>query len=102
MPKPSYHASASHKIGAKGYNFACSGYLVENGKVRYEGFYKEDLRVQGLKAFGLRAETVLAESADVAANRIGQQLVGGGWKMGTSAHLAGGLDHAAGYTRLCE
>ena len=43
--------------------------------------YKEDLRVQGLKAFGLRAETVLAESADVAANRIGQQLVGGGWKV---------------------
>ncbi|RDI27068.1 cytochrome c biogenesis protein [Pseudacidovorax intermedius] len=43
--------------------------------------YKEDLRVQGLKAFGLRAETVLAESPDAAANRIGQQLVGGGWKV---------------------
>ncbi len=43
--------------------------------------YREDLRVQGLKAFGLRAETVLAETPDAAANRIGQQLVGGGWKV---------------------
>ncbi len=43
--------------------------------------YKEDIRAQSLKAFGQRAETVLDESPDVAANRIGQLLVSGGWKV---------------------
>ena len=43
--------------------------------------YKEGLRVQSLRAFGQRAETVLSETPDVAANRIGQLLVSGGWKV---------------------
>ncbi|MEJ8854408.1 cytochrome c biogenesis protein ResB [Variovorax robiniae] len=43
--------------------------------------YKEDIRAQSLKAFGQRAETVLTESPDMAANRIGQLLSGGGWKV---------------------
>lgn len=43
--------------------------------------YKEDIRAQSLKAFGQRAETVLDETPDVAANRIGQLLVSGGWKV---------------------
>jgi cytochrome c biogenesis protein len=43
--------------------------------------YKEGIRVQSLRAFGQRAETVLAEKPDVAANRIGQLLVSGGWKV---------------------
>lgn len=42
---------------------------------------KEGIRAQSLKAFGQRAETVLDESPDVAANRIGQLLAGGGWKV---------------------
>jgi len=43
--------------------------------------YKEDIRAQSLKTFGQRAETVLDETPDVAANRIGQLLVSGGWKV---------------------
>ncbi len=43
--------------------------------------YKENIRVQSLKAFGHRAETVLNESPEAAARRIGQMLVGGGWKV---------------------
>ncbi|MBO9651952.1 MAG: cytochrome c biogenesis protein ResB [Variovorax sp.] len=43
--------------------------------------YKEGIRVQSLRAFGQRADTVLAETPDVAANRIGQLLVSGGWKV---------------------
>ncbi|RST53740.1 cytochrome c biogenesis protein ResB [Variovorax sp. MHTC-1] len=42
---------------------------------------KEGIRAQSLKAFGQRAETVLGESPDAAANRIGQLLAGGGWKV---------------------
>jgi len=42
---------------------------------------KEGIRAQSLKAFGQRAETVLDESPDAAANRIGQLLAGGGWKV---------------------
>ncbi|MBT2325371.1 cytochrome c biogenesis protein ResB [Variovorax paradoxus] len=42
---------------------------------------KEGIRAQSLKAFGQRAETVLDESPDTAANRIGQLLAGGGWKV---------------------
>ena len=42
---------------------------------------KENLRVQSLKAFGHRAESVLAESPEVAARRIGQTLVQSGWKV---------------------
>ncbi|MBN8745988.1 Cytochrome c biogenesis protein CcsB [Xylophilus ampelinus] len=43
--------------------------------------FKEDIRAQSLKAFGLRAEAALAESPEQAANRIGQLLVSGGWKV---------------------
>ncbi|MEJ8813880.1 cytochrome c biogenesis protein ResB [Variovorax ureilyticus] len=43
--------------------------------------YKEGIRAQSLRAFGQRAETVLAETPDVAAHRIGQLLVSGGWKV---------------------
>ncbi|WP_077001293.1 cytochrome c biogenesis protein ResB [Variovorax sp. KK3] len=43
--------------------------------------YKESIRVQSLRAFGQRAEAVLGETPDVAANRIGQLLAGGGWKV---------------------
>ncbi|HEY0202151.1 MAG TPA: cytochrome c biogenesis protein ResB, partial [Burkholderiaceae bacterium] len=43
---------------------------------------KEDLRVQSLRAFGLRAENLLvAEDAGAAARRIGQALLGAGWKV---------------------
>ncbi len=43
--------------------------------------YKENIREQSLKAFGHRAQVVLDESPETAARRIGQLLVGGGWKV---------------------
>ncbi|MFM1908884.1 MAG: hypothetical protein RLZZ591_2561 [Pseudomonadota bacterium] len=43
--------------------------------------YKENIRVQSLKAFGHRAEADLDEAPESAARRIGQQLAGGGWKV---------------------
>ncbi len=43
--------------------------------------YKENIREQSLKAFGLKATAVLDESAEVAARRIGALLVSGGWKV---------------------
>jgi len=43
--------------------------------------FKEDIRTQSLKAFGQRAQTQLGETPDMAANRIGQLLVSGGWKV---------------------
>lgn len=43
--------------------------------------YKENIREQSLKAFGHRAESLLAETPDVAVGRIGQMLGGGGWKV---------------------
>ncbi|RZL51906.1 MAG: cytochrome c biogenesis protein ResB, partial [Variovorax sp.] len=43
--------------------------------------FKEDLRVQSLKAFGQRAEASLGESPEAAARRIGGMLAGGGWKV---------------------
>lgn len=43
--------------------------------------YKENIRAQSLKAFGQRAQAVLAETPDMAANRIGQLLASGGWKV---------------------
>ncbi len=42
---------------------------------------KENIREQSLKAFGHRAETVLAEPPEAAARRMGQTLVQGGWKV---------------------
>ena len=43
--------------------------------------FKEDIRAQSLKAFGQRAENQLGETPEAAANRIGQLLVSGGWKV---------------------
>jgi cytochrome c biogenesis protein len=43
--------------------------------------YKENIREQSLKAFPHRAEGTLAETPEVAANRIGQTLLGSGWKV---------------------
>ena len=43
--------------------------------------YKENIREQSLKAFGQRAQAELNETPEAAAKRIGQMLVGGGWKV---------------------
>jgi cytochrome c biogenesis protein len=43
--------------------------------------FKENVREQSLKAFPSRAEQVLDESAETAANRIGQTLLASGWKV---------------------
>jgi cytochrome c biogenesis protein len=43
--------------------------------------FKEGIRAQSLRAFGQRAEAVLGETPDTAANRIGQLLATGGWKV---------------------
>jgi cytochrome c biogenesis protein len=43
--------------------------------------YKENIREQSLKAFPNRAENGLDESAEIAANRMGQALLGSGWKV---------------------
>jgi cytochrome c biogenesis protein len=43
--------------------------------------YKENIREQSLQAFGHRAQADLDETPEVAARRIGQMLVGGGWKV---------------------
>jgi cytochrome c biogenesis protein len=43
--------------------------------------YKENIREQSLKAFPHRAEGVLDEGPEAAAHRIGQTLLGAGWKV---------------------
>lgn len=43
--------------------------------------YKENIREQSLKAFPSRAENTLSESPEVSANRMGQALLGSGWKV---------------------
>src|SRR5690606_2505877 len=43
--------------------------------------YKENIREQSLKAFPHRAESELDEKPEAAANRIGQALLGSGWKV---------------------
>ena len=45
------------------------------------GIYKEDIRAQSLKAFGHTAQASLNESTQAAAQRIGQMLAGGGWRV---------------------
>ncbi len=45
------------------------------------GIFKEDIRAQSLKAFGHTAQANLSESPQAAAQRIGQMLAGGGWKV---------------------
>ena len=53
--------------------------------------YKENIREQSLKAFPHRAEGALAEAPEVAANRIGQTLLGSGWKVKLQSRpMAGG------------
>ncbi|BDT65978.1 cytochrome c biogenesis protein Ccs1 [Comamonadaceae bacterium OS-1] len=43
--------------------------------------FKENIRAQSLKAFAHHAQATLAETPEVAAQRIGQTLVSGGWKV---------------------
>jgi cytochrome c biogenesis protein len=43
--------------------------------------YKENIREQSLKAFPHRAESTLVETPQAAAHRIGQTLLGSGWKV---------------------
>jgi cytochrome c biogenesis protein len=43
--------------------------------------YKENIREQNLRAFHHKAEATLAQDAATEARRIGQMLVGGGWKV---------------------
>ncbi|QHI98233.1 cytochrome c biogenesis protein ResB [Xylophilus rhododendri] len=43
--------------------------------------YKENLRVQSLRAFGQRAEAVLPDAPEAAARRLGGALVGAGWRV---------------------
>ena len=43
--------------------------------------FKENIREQSLKAFPNRAENTLGESPEVAAKRMGQALLGSGWKV---------------------
>jgi cytochrome c biogenesis protein len=43
--------------------------------------YKENIREQSLKAFPHRAEGALPETPESAANRMGQTLLGSGWKV---------------------
>jgi cytochrome c biogenesis protein len=45
------------------------------------GIFKEDIRAQSLKAFGHTAQANISESPQAAAQRIGQMLAGGGWKV---------------------
>jgi cytochrome c biogenesis protein len=45
------------------------------------GVYKEGMREQSLKAFGHTAQASLNETPTMAAQRIGQMLVGGGWRV---------------------
>ncbi|MFT4267804.1 MAG: cytochrome c biogenesis protein ResB [Xenophilus sp.] len=53
--------------------------------------FKENIRVQGLKAFGLCAQGPLDEAPEAAARRIGRQLAGGGWKVKLQ-HRQGGAE----------
>ncbi|MEH3087374.1 MAG: cytochrome c biogenesis protein ResB [Xylophilus ampelinus] len=43
--------------------------------------FKENIRVQSLRAFGQRAEADLAEPAEAAARRMGAALASGGWRV---------------------
>lgn len=43
--------------------------------------YKEGIRAKSLKAFGHSAQAVLPETPQAAAQRMGQMLAGGGWKV---------------------
>ena len=49
--------------------------------IRDWGVYKEGIREQSLKAFGHTAQATLNETPQLAAQRIGQMLAGGGWRV---------------------
>ncbi len=51
--------------------------------------FKENIREQSLQAFGHRAETVLNETPDAAARRIGAMLAGGGWRVKLQSRPSG-------------
>ncbi len=51
--------------------------------------FKENIREQSLKAFGHRAENTLNETPEAAAQRIGQTLVQGGWRVKLQQRDAG-------------
>ncbi|RZL63198.1 MAG: cytochrome c biogenesis protein ResB [Variovorax sp.] len=59
--------------------------------------FKEDMRVQSLKAFGQKATARLGETPDAAANRIGQMLATGGWKVKLQRRDAPTGSDAAGW-----
>jgi cytochrome c biogenesis protein len=58
--------------------------------------FKEGMREQSLKAFKHRAENQLAETPEAAAQRIGQLLAGGGWRVKLQQREAAG-GQAAGW-----
>lgn len=60
--------------------------------IRDWGIFKEDIRAQSLKAFGHTAQANLNESPRAAAQRIGQMLAGGGWKVKLQERKNGGGD----------
>lgn len=66
--------------------------------------YKENVRAQSLQAFHHKAEAHLAETPEQAAQRIGQQLAGNGWKVrlqqrsdGWMVAAKAGAAHKIGY-----
>ncbi len=66
--------------------------------------YKENIREQSLKAFHHKAQAVLAEAPEAAAQRIGKLLASGGWKVRLQQREAGwmvaaksGAAHKIGY-----
>jgi cytochrome c biogenesis protein len=55
--------------------------------------YKENMRADSLRAFGLRASAEMAQTPEEAARRIGGQLTGGGWKVRLQQrHNTGGAE----------
>ena len=59
--------------------------------------FKENVRVQSLQAFHHRAENQLPESPQLAAEQIGRQLAGGGWKVRLQQRPATGGAAGAGW-----
>jgi cytochrome c biogenesis protein len=51
--------------------------------------FKENIREQSLKSFPNRAENLLAEAPEAAAHRVGQALLGAGWKVKLQSRSSG-------------
>jgi cytochrome c biogenesis protein len=51
--------------------------------------FKENIREQSLKSFPNRAENLLAEAPEAAAHRVGQALLGAGWKVKLQSRPSG-------------